>query len=185
MRNMKRTMRLKRGGLVLLVFTIFSCITINIYFPAEKVESVASEIVRDIRGPQQGEPPSEAQPPQSSNFNFRILVASTARVWAQDAVTVSNAAIRALKAQMKERYTLLKPFYAGGSLIEKSDGFVGEGPSDHLTLKDRRQLKGLIDAENRDRRKLYQEVATALSIDPSQTGRIGEIFAEEWKKTVR
>lgn len=30
---------------------IFACVTINIYFPAEKVESVAGDIVNDIRGP--------------------------------------------------------------------------------------------------------------------------------------
>ena len=30
--------------------TLFACVTINIYFPAEKVESVAEDIVNDIRG---------------------------------------------------------------------------------------------------------------------------------------
>ncbi|MBT3259524.1 MAG: hypothetical protein HN366_24170, partial [Deltaproteobacteria bacterium] len=29
---------------------IFACVTINIYFPAEQVESVAGEIVDEIRG---------------------------------------------------------------------------------------------------------------------------------------
>ena len=29
---------------------LFACVTINIYFPAEKVESVAGDIVNDIRG---------------------------------------------------------------------------------------------------------------------------------------
>ena len=33
----------------LLSVLIFACVTINIYFPAEKVESVAGEIVNEIR----------------------------------------------------------------------------------------------------------------------------------------
>ena len=28
----------------------FACVTVNIYFPAEQVESIAGEIVNDIRG---------------------------------------------------------------------------------------------------------------------------------------
>ena len=43
---------------VLLFFTLMAlaaCVTINIYFPAEKVESVAGEIVNDIRGDESNE----------------------------------------------------------------------------------------------------------------------------------
>ncbi len=38
-----------------MVFT-FACVTINIYFPAEKVESIAGEIVNDIRGQDKEKP---------------------------------------------------------------------------------------------------------------------------------
>ena len=34
---------------------VFACVTINIYFPAEQVESVAGDIVNEIRGTQGGE----------------------------------------------------------------------------------------------------------------------------------
>jgi hypothetical protein len=170
---------------ILMVLFLFACVTINIYFPAEKVESVASEIVNEIRGTRPGDKAPEGDTPQSAVFDLRPLFAATAVAWAQEEVNVSNPAIRALKSQMKQRYELLKPFYANGSLVEKNDGFVAEGNAGQLGLKDRRTLKGLIDAENRDRVKLYQEVAAALSIDPSQTGRIGEIFSTEWKKSVR
>lgn len=182
---MKKLIRTRRVWVILLVLLLFACVTINIYFPAEKVESVASEIVNDIRGSRPGKKDPANDAPQSGVFDLRQLFASTAVAWAQDAVNVSNPAIRALKSQMKQRYESLKPFYANGSLVEKDDGYVAEGNADALALKDRRTLKGLIDAENRDRTKLYQEVAAALSIDPSQTARIGEIFSAEWKKSVR
>ena len=43
---------------VVAALTLFACITINIYFPAEKVESAAEDIVNDIRG---------NKPPQKKN----------------------------------------------------------------------------------------------------------------------
>ena len=39
-----------------------------------------------------------------------------------------------------------------------------------------------VDAENKDRARLYSEVAKAMDIDLSQVNRIAEIFAKEWKK---
>lgn len=182
---MKQMILRKKLWVIFLVLSLGACVTINIYFPAEKVESVAAEIVKDIRGSGESLETSPAgETPQSSIFDFKWLVVSPSQAWAQDAVNVSNAAIRALKGQMKQRYEQLKPFYADGSLIEQNDGYVAQGNVGQLNLKDLRTLKGLIDAENRDRAKLYQEVASALSIDASQAGRIGEIFAEEWKKSL-
>ena len=66
-----------------IVLTIFACVTINIYFPAEKVESVAGEIVDEIRGQKDGE---GKQPPGSGENSllrktFYALSPSTA--WAQ------------------------------------------------------------------------------------------------------
>ncbi|UCH19598.1 MAG: hypothetical protein JSU83_13535 [Deltaproteobacteria bacterium] len=48
---MKRSCKLYRILVFFSILLIFACVTINIYFPAEKVESVAGEIVEDIRGP--------------------------------------------------------------------------------------------------------------------------------------
>ena len=51
-------------AMAVVVLAIGACVTINIYFPAEKVESVAGEIVQDIRGEtEEGEkaPKSDAQ----------------------------------------------------------------------------------------------------------------------------
>jgi hypothetical protein len=42
-----------------------------------------------------------------------------------------------------------------------------------------------VDAENKDRRVLYQEVAKALKIDPAQTDRVATIFAKEWQKSLQ
>jgi hypothetical protein len=165
---------------------VLACVTINIYFPAEKVESAAGEIVTDIRGEKADEGKSPAKPEQNSRLR-RTFYALTgpALAWAQDATTVSNPTIRALKSRMKSRFAQMKPYYQKGALREGSDGYVDLGKTGGLGLKEKRDLSSLVDAENRDRKTLYAEVARALDIEPSQINRVAEIFAKEWQKSVR
>jgi uncharacterized protein len=177
------------SAIVLCFLLVAACVTINIYFPAEKVESVAGEIVNDIRSLKPGE---EGQlPPQKKDESFLHRTTRLAQlalgpsiVIAEEATTVSNPAIRALKESMKARFQTLKPFYAKKMISEGQDGYVALGDTAGLDLKGLRDLKGLIAAENRDRQALYQEVARALKIDPSQVGKVAEIFAKEWQKSV-
>ena len=172
-------------AVILGLLSIFACVTINIYFPAEEVKSVAGEIVNDIRGQDQN---NSAPPPsddQSSLFRRTLVAFFSSNAWAQDATKVSNPTIRSLKQKMKSRYATMKPYYAKGVLKEGSDGFVAPGNTGGLGLKEKRDIGALVDAENSDRKALYLEVAKAMKIDPSQVDKIAEIFAAEWKKTVR
>jgi phage portal protein BeeE len=54
-----------------------------------------------------------------------------------------------------------------------------------LGLAEKRELNALVSAENSMRKQLYEEVAKALKIDPSQVNRVAEIFAKEWQKPAR
>ncbi len=114
----------------------------------------------------------------------RLLAFRDSSAWADEVTTVSNPTIRALKEAMKGRQPVMKPFYQKGMLREGSDGFVSLANSERLGLKERRDLNNLVEAENKDRKKLYQEVAKALNIDPSEVNRVAEIFAKDWQKTV-
>jgi hypothetical protein len=182
---MKKTSKQYRVILFISILFIFSCVTINIYFPAEKVESVAGEIVEDIRGPDseknEGSKNKEKSSLQRNNFWAVMLNAA----WAAEVTTVSNPTIRSLKQRMKERFARLKPYFKNGMLKEGSNGYVSLGDSGKLTLKERRNLKNLTDAENKDRKTLYREVAKALKIDPGQTDKIAAIFAKEWQKSLQ
>ena len=165
-----------------IVLSIFACVTINIYFPAEKVESVAGEIVDEIRGREQGSGKSSSDSSLNGLFDRIRLALSPASAWAQDVKEVSNPTIRALKARMKARYEQLKPFYQKNLLREGNDGYVSIASTQGLGLKENRDLKSLVNAENNDRKQLYSEIAKALKIDVSQVNRIAEIFAKEWQK---
>ena len=164
---------------------IFACVTINIYFPAEKVESVAGEIVKEIRGEEEDAKDSSLKNKEDSQFRQTISVFLCPVAYAEDVVTVSNPTIRALKQKMKARFIQIKPFYKKGMLKEGENGYLSIGSTEGLGLKDKRNLKALVDAENRDRKSLYSEVAKALKIDPGQAGRIADIFAKEWKKSIK
>jgi uncharacterized protein YdbL (DUF1318 family) len=61
---------------------------------------------------------------------------------------------------------------------------VSIGDTGKMNLKEKRDLKTLVDAENKDRKTLYQEVAAALNIDPAQTDKVAAIFAKEWQKSL-
>jgi len=158
---------------------IVACVTINIYFPAEKVESVAGEIVDEIRGQQ------PVKKESGRLFRESVLAFATPFAWADEPLTVSNPTIRSLKNQMKARYAQMRPYYEKGMLREQNDGYVSLGNTAGLGLKEKRDLNSLVSAENNDRQRLYAEVAKALNIDPSQVDRVAQIFAKEWQKTVR
>jgi len=163
---------------------IFACVTINIYFPAEKVESVAGEIVNEIRESDEGQEKSKDNE-KTSFFRQIMLAFSTPMAYANEVTSVANPTIRALKKKMKDRYPKMKPYYKKGMLKEEDNGYVSLGNTKGLKLKDKRNLKSLIGAENKDRKQLYEEIAKALKIEPSQINKIAEIFAKEWQKPVR
>jgi hypothetical protein len=160
-----------------------ACVTINIYFPAEKVEAVAGEIVRDIRGNDEAGKPSGKG--RSSLWKNMFFAFSPASAWAEEVTEVSNATIRALKENMRARFPEMKPYYRSGVLTEGDDGYVKVSSLEGLNLREKRDVKALADAENKDRLQLYREVAKALKIDEGNIGRVAGIFAVEWRKSVR
>ena len=86
---------------------------------------------------------------------------------------------------MKARFGRMKPYYQKGIIEEGNNEYVNIKTTSGLGLKEKRDIKALVDAENNDRRQLYKEVAKALNIDPGQLNRVAEIFAKEWKKSVQ
>ena len=181
---MKRRPKFLLAIMAVLLLSFFACVTINIYFPAEKVESVAGDIVNDIRG--QEALKMDKQSKRYEGFFSDIKIALFPSVaWADEITDVSNPTIRALKEKMMVRFKSLKPYYQKGILKEGGDGYLSIAETGGLNLKEKRDLNGLVDAENSDRKTLYAEVAQALKIDNSQIGRVAEIIAKEWQKPVR
>lgn len=181
---MRSSNRIFRVVFFFAILLIGACVTINIYFPAEKVESVAGEIVEDIRGPQPEKSPVPEKKQQGYLRDRSIFAFLVSTAWAEEITTVSNPAIRELKNRMKNRYPQLKPWFASGVLKEGGDGYVVIAQTDSLSVRDKGTVRNLLGAENNDRKSLYLEVAKALNIDTSQVDRVAGIFAKEWQKSV-
>jgi uncharacterized protein YdbL (DUF1318 family) len=154
-------------------------VTVNIYFPAAKVEEAAKQIVEDVYQ-------DKGDKPQSRLGTFPSVAEwvtwlGPRAAYADDAATVSNAAIRALKDQLAQRHTQLVPYYTQGQVGIDRDGYLQVRDTGGLGLPQVATLKRLVEADNATRRQLYAEVARALNLQPQQIGQVQEIFAREWR----
>lgn len=173
-----------RGLLLLAVLAAVSCVTINIYFPAEQVRDAADRIVDEVWGeratgtePDQPAPPPAKPPAQPGSF-LKILAPTTA--FADQDINVSTPEIRAIRESMKERSGQLFPFLDSGHVGIGRDGLLKVRTIEGLGLKPRADVQRLVEAENQDRRRLYQEIARANGF-PEKTDEVQAIFADSWR----
>ncbi len=170
MRNILRSLTL-----FFIVVTV-SCVTINIYFPAEELRGAADRIVDEVYGEKPG-PIDKA--PQTPGSSFLPRLGITSAYAAQD-INVSTPEIRALRADMKDRFDQLAPTLDSGHVGIDARGYLELRSTDGLGLKQRAEIKRLVDAENQDRKRLYQEIAKANDL-PEKAGEIEAIFSESWR----
>jgi uncharacterized protein YdbL (DUF1318 family) len=173
-----------RSLLLLTVVTAVSCVTVNIYFPAEQVRGAADRIVDEVwgeraAGSEPAQPtPAPAKPPAQPGSFLRILAPSTAYA-AQD-INVSTPEIRAIREAMKERSGQLFPYLDSGHVGIGLDGLVKVRTTEGLGLKPRADVQRLVEAENQDRRRLYLEIARANGF-PDKVDEVQAIFADSWR----
>lgn len=177
-----------RRTLVLLVLVASACVTVNIYFPAAAVERAADQIVKETWGAPDA-PPKPAPQPQSRNSFSPTRIASVSWVGvahAQEAdINVSNPAIRALKESIRVRSDAIKSYMDRGNVGIAQDGLLAIRNTDGLNLKERADIKQLVDAENHDREALYAEIAKANNIAKESIPKIKAIFAKSWSEQAR
>jgi uncharacterized protein YdbL (DUF1318 family) len=188
---MERTARRYPISVLAALAIVAGCVTVNVYFPAAQVEKTAERIVDEVyqdpkdRKDAPGQEPAEK--PRSSNEGdafrgiVRIALLGPAPAFAEEAATVSNAAIRGLKEQIGRRHTELLPYYQQGRVGITKDGFLEVRGTDGLGLPQVAAMKRLVDADNGARRQLYEEVAKALNLKPDQVPQIRRIFAKQWR----
>jgi uncharacterized protein YdbL (DUF1318 family) len=143
------------------------------------VRRAAEEIVEETWGGGATAQPTAASVPEGHSSWWQHL--APARAWAQEAdVNVSTAAIRALKESMKARAEQLKPFMKAGSVGIGADGLLAARNLDGVPLRDQATIRRLVEAENRDRKSLYREIAKANNFGDERVADIQRIFAETW-----
>jgi uncharacterized protein YdbL (DUF1318 family) len=178
---MKRKMR---SLIFVLIIFIASCVTVNIYFPAAAVQKAADEIVEDVRGmeKQQEQKPGEEQKGSGLYQDIKRFCWGPAYAYAQIDIEVSTPAIRALKQSIKERFPQLRPFYEKKSIGENNKGLLEIKDLAGLNLKEKADLRRLVEQENKERMDLYTEIMKANKFGPDVLPQIQKIFANSWRE---
>ena len=168
---------------------IAGCVTVNVYFPAAQVEKTAEKIVDEVYQEKKETPmQAPAEKPRSSDDGntirgiVRLARFGPAPAFAEEAATVSNAAIRGLKEQIGQRHRELLPYYQQGQAGITRDGFLEVRGTGGLGLPQVAALKRLVEADNAARRQLYEEVAKALNLKPDQVSQVRKVFAKQWRE---
>ncbi len=177
--------RFRRLVILLVVWVVTATcarITVNVYFPAAEIRDAATQIEQEVR---QGTPESKTPPrqPQGSRlwpprWHVRLALGVPEAAAQQININVTTPAIRRLIASRKQRFPRLVPLFAQGVLGENKHGLLDIRTLEGLSLQTKSRAKALRQQENRDRQRLYQELATANKIPPDQVQKISMIFAE-------
>jgi uncharacterized protein YdbL (DUF1318 family) len=104
--------------------------------------------------------------------------------YAQKETGNANPVIQNLKQQIKDRFPKLTPFFQKGAIGEGKLGYVEIRETKALSAGEKNDLKTFLEAENRDRRALYQEVAKSMNITSEQLSKVQRIFAQKWQQSV-
>jgi len=173
---------------LLATLALTCCVTVNVYFPAPAVQAAADRIVQEVRPGDAAKPQPEAQPaaPQSSlDIDLGGMLAwlgPNEACAAEVDINVSTPAIRQLKSDLKGRYGQLAPFYRQGAVGESSSGYVEPRDMGALDLRQRADAGRLVQAENADRRRLYQEIIKANNFGAEFQPQVEKLFANSWRK---
>ena len=159
---------------------VAGCITVNIYFPAPEVRRAAEQIVEETWGGNAGGAAATPSTPSEPGSSWLSPFPPRA-AYAQDVdINVSTAAIRTLKEQMKTRANQLKPYLDQGRVGVTKDGMLAVRNLEGVPLRDQATVRRLVEAEDRDRETLYQEIAKANNFGADRVDDIRKIFAETW-----
>jgi uncharacterized protein len=186
------------GGIIAMLTLTCARITVNVYFPAAELEDAAAQIEQEIRSDTPGGSAPDATSPAPSSdsvpkppatqtpqgallwplWRYVHLSIGPAIAEAQEInVNIQTPTIRSLIASRKQRYASLRPLLDQCILGETQNGLVELTSQPGLSLKDKAQVQQLRDQENRDRQRLYQEIATANHLPAARVGDVAAIFA--------
>jgi uncharacterized protein YdbL (DUF1318 family) len=162
-----------------------ACVTVNVYFPAAEVQRAADKIVEEVRSGQSASSTEDIGDQSMLRSTLQMIGFLQSEAYAQADINVSTPNIRALKASMKERFDQLRPLYEKGVLGETNDGMLNVRSVEGLGLQEKAQVNKLVNAENEDRTKLYQEIAKANDLSPDTIDDIKKLFANSWRKDAK
>ena len=172
------------------ILLVGACVTINVYFPAAAAEKAAEKFVGDVLG----EPQKDGSLFEPLDAGGKVLLLAANGIvdffvpsaQAQQAeIDINTPQINAIKARMAQRQRdSLNVFFDAGAIGFSNDGLVTIRDRTAVSLNDRRNLEGLVTAENRDRAAVYREIAVANG-HPEWESDIQKTFSQQWISNAR
>lgn len=187
--------------LALLSLFAFACVTINVYFPEEKVKDLSEKIEDAVAREAAGAQPPAAEPEKKSGQRAALalrdlasMVVGTVLSWTPAAEVyaaevadpgITNPAIRRIIESRGSRVGELTRFKAAGAIGENNQALLEARDLQALSLQDRASAQRLIKAENDDREQMFKEIAAATGADPSTIPQIRTTYAETLRQNAK
>ncbi|KAF0183158.1 MAG: hypothetical protein FD164_716 [Nitrospirae bacterium] len=170
----------------LLVLFLVSCVTVNLYFPASEMRKAADRMVdEELKGkPADQQPKSQQGSSVREHMNLFSFGPAAAHAAEVD-VNVSTPTIRALRESLINRFQELRPYFDKGALGSTNNGYIAIRDASSLTLRERAEVNTLIDAQNKDRKALYEEIVAANRLGRDAVPRVEKTFAASWRDRAR
>lgn len=180
------TLTLTRSTWLLALLALVSCVTVNIYFPAAAAEKAADSIIDDVWNKSAMRLPSGAPVATLTSYSAprQLLLSAfdalSGTAQAQDVnFNASSPQIEQIKSRMASRFAQMKPLFASGAIGLTGDGYVAIRDAQAAPMAQRGQMNQWVNAENADRKALYQAIAEANN-QPSWFAQIQSTFAQRW-----
>ncbi len=178
--------KLIAASIFTLAGVLAACVTINVYFPAAEVNAAAQQFVEDVisGAPSKAAPPIEKPVPAKNpgSMLFDLLIPSA---YAQTDIAVQTPQIRAIQSRMKERFdSSLSGYLASGAIGLGNDGYVAVRDAASVPLPQRAALNQAVADENRDRKAVYSEIASANG-NAAWEDKIRASFAKQWQQQAK
>jgi uncharacterized protein YdbL (DUF1318 family) len=187
---------MKNRALIAALALSAGCVTIQVYFPAAKIQSLSEQIESEVQRKAAEQQPAESHEVQPAaptteapKQSLLEAIVGGRPAWAADEVPapdVTSPAIRALIDSRASRVAELNRYKSQGLVGENNQALVEARGLDSVTdLALRAAVQRLIDAENKDRRLLFDEIAAAEGVDRSQIPRIQSTYAQTLRRHAR
>ncbi len=189
------------GTLALVGLLALACVTINVYFPEEKVkdlsEKIEDAVAREAAAVEATAPEPEKKDGKMVRLDLgelasivvgNVLAALPAgQTFAEDVADpgISNPAIRRIIESRAARVGDLSRFKAAGAIGETNQALLEPKDLQSLPLQDRAAAQRLIKAENDDREQMFKEIAAATGADPSSMPQIRTTYAETMRQKAK
>ncbi|MBI3031815.1 MAG: DUF1318 domain-containing protein [Candidatus Rokubacteria bacterium] len=156
-------------------------VTVNVYFPQEKIDSAAGSI-EDLVRVEKGEKPATPPPAKKDGKEGRVpasgpwlalLAPAPAEAQIPD-LKVRTPEVMASIESRRARFPQIQQWKGRGCIGENAQGLVEARPGQGCGA----EAGALIDAENRDRMTLYRTLLQQNNMAPSELAKVQAGFAK-------